>query len=227
MSEMFEGHKPSELGVELDLRYATANNICGRPLYSNGEKVWLHEKAMSLLVKAASLAVEEGYKLLVFDAYRPQRVQEALWAQCPDDDYVADPKKGSLHTRGIAVDVTLMKWEIEYEPHIRETPSDVIDEVVEGPWWQAVPLPVDMGTDFDEMSEKAHWNAFEKGLITPEQRENRLALRAIMESAGFETIPAEWWHYQIPLEGKERLYPLIEEHEEASLTDPALLAEAA
>ena len=212
MSEMFEGHKPSELGVELDLRYATANNICGRPLYRSGEKVWLHRRAMDLLVKAASDAVGEDYKLLVFDAYRPQRVQEALWAQCQDVRYVANPKKGSLHTRGIAVDVSLVY-------------RDVLQPKMTAGLDTAEWVSLDMGTDFDEMSESAHWDAFEKGLISPKQHGNRVALRKIMAAAGFETIPTEWWHYQ--LSGvKGDAYPLIREDAEASLTHPDLRDEA-
>ncbi|MDA7982739.1 MAG: D-alanyl-D-alanine dipeptidase [Alphaproteobacteria bacterium] len=197
---MLEGVEPSEIGVELDLRYATANNICGRPLYRSGEKVLLHRQAMDRLVRAADSAVEEGFMLLVFDAYRPKRVQEALWEKCPDERYVANPYEGgSMHTRGIAVDLTLTKWEKSH--------------------W----IPLDMGTDFDEMSGRAHWDAFENGLITQEQQENRVKLRGIMKAARFDTIPTEWWHYQMPLifqEGKE--YPLISENAPSPLTHPDL-----
>ena len=207
--------------VRLDLRYATAHNICGLPLYKRGEHLWLHEHAAAHFGEAVALVREYGggdYGLVVFDGYRPQRVQEALWGKCSDDRYVADPKKGSMHTRGIAVDVTLEKHYVGTRLKALGDSSPTTD-------W----IPLDMGTDFDEMSEKAHWNAFEKGLITPEQHGNRMELRGIMETAGFETIPTEWWHYQlpVPLHGIDEIYPLIEEHEVTPLTHPDLLAEVA
>ena len=193
-----------DINAELDLRYATANNICGRPLYRENADLWLHEDAMKMLEEAGGHALAKGFTLLVFDGYRPKRVQEALWVRCPDERYVANPGNGgSLHTRGIAVDLTLVS----------------LDE----PLW----LPVNMGTDFDEMSEAAHWGAYHRGLITPEQHGMREKLLEIMEEAGFETIETEWWHYQLPLKGNEVRYSLIEEHEVTPLTHPDLLAEVA
>jgi D-alanyl-D-alanine dipeptidase len=90
----------------LDLRYATARNLTGRPLYKKPVAL-LAEPAAERLGRAAESLRKDGLRLVVYDAYRPLSAQRALWKARPDPRYVADPAKGSSHNRGAAVDVGL------------------------------------------------------------------------------------------------------------------------
>ena len=117
-------------GVWLDIRYATANNIIGQPIYAE-PRCFLRPEAAEALKRAADLARHAGLRLVVFDGYRPRAAQRALWNACPDVRYVIPPEVGSSHTRGIAVDLTL---------------ADETGQLL------------DMGTDFDDMREIA-WPA--------------------------------------------------------------------
>ena len=100
-------------GVSHDLRYATANNFTGRPLYGDMDCAWLRAEAAAGLEAAAAWLAQHrpGFSILVLDALRPQRVQEAIWldvAGTPMEQYFADPARGSIHSFGMAVDVTLL-----------------------------------------------------------------------------------------------------------------------
>lgn len=117
----------SHPGIDLDLRYATTDNITGVPIYRNAI-AYLHPTAHGALMRAAGLAQAQGLRLRVFDAYRPASAQRALWSRLPDPTFVADPALGSNHTRGIAVDLTL---------------SD------------AGGRPLEMGTGFDDMTPRS------------------------------------------------------------------------
>jgi D-alanyl-D-alanine dipeptidase len=112
----------------IDLKYATADNLTGQPIYRDA-RCLLHVDAARALAKSIDIANVAGYSLLILDAYRPPAAQAILWQACPNQDYVAPLTRGSNHNRGTAVDVTL------------------IDEQGE---------IVDMGTGFDEMSEHSH-----------------------------------------------------------------------
>ena len=94
-------------GVVLDLVYATANNIAGVPIYQRPICL-LHRDAAHALHTASALARQAGLRLKVFDAFRPHEAQVMLWNSAPDKAYVADPALGSNHTRGVAVDLTLL-----------------------------------------------------------------------------------------------------------------------
>jgi D-alanyl-D-alanine dipeptidase len=119
-------------------------------------------------VKAAELAGLAGLRLKVLDAYRTPKAHEALCGCISDPRYVADPKRGSNHSRGTAVDVTLAG---------------------------ADGRELDMGTPFDAMEEASHH--FYAALPGELQR-NRFLLLGIMLSAGFQRLDEEWWHYQLP-----------------------------
>lgn len=93
--------------LHIDLKYATADNITGRPIYQEA-RCLLHTDAVTALAKAISIATLAGLKLVVYDAYRPQQAQAQLWDACPDPEYVVDVATGSNHSRGTAIDVTLM-----------------------------------------------------------------------------------------------------------------------
>lgn len=90
----------------LDVRYATADNLTGRPLYPFAAAYLRRSTAMKLAEAAATLRAR-GLRLVVYDAYRPLSAQRALWKAKPDPRYVADPAKGSSHNKGGAVDVAL------------------------------------------------------------------------------------------------------------------------
>jgi len=153
--------------VVIDLIYAGENNFTGQVIYAHA-LCFLHPQAEVCLRKAIVAARELGLRLKIFDAFRPQEAQQALWAVAPNPDYIADPKKGSNHTRGVAVDLTLI-----------------------GPDGQAL----DMGTPVDTMSAASHhFHADHSAAI----QVNRMRLLTVMLEAGFVHHPREWWHYQLP-----------------------------
>lgn len=153
--------------VLIDLIYAGSNNFTGQVIYEHA-LCFLHPQAEACLRRAIGAARGFGLKLKVFDAFRPQEAQEALWAVAPNPGYVADPAKGSNHTRGVAVDLTLVRGDGEV---------------------------LDMGTPVDTMTPASHH--FYAGHAAPVQV-NRMLLLTIMLEAGFVHHPNEWWHYQLP-----------------------------
>lgn len=170
-------HLDSIGGIDVDLRYATANNFVGRDLYSPYDCAWLHVEAAAALERAVAwLAVHApGLRPLVLDALRPQRVQQQLWDALEGTDlrlYLADPARGSIHSYGMALDITLL---------------------------DADGVELDMGTGFDDMTELSH-PALEEGFLlagqlTEHQLANRRLLREAMLQAGFFGIKTEWWHF--------------------------------
>lgn len=90
----------------LDIRYATKDNLTGRPLYPVAA-AFLRRSAAAKLVKAAANLRSRGLRLVIYDAYRPLSAQKALWAAKPDPTFVANPEKGSSHNRAGAVDAAL------------------------------------------------------------------------------------------------------------------------
>lgn len=150
--------------IILDIRYATTNNFTNEVLYPDA-------RCFSRLCMAESLvsvnrkARESGHRIKVFDCYRPQRVQFRMWELVPDSRYVANPNRGSRHNRGGAVDLTLM---------------------------DSTGAELDMGSGFDEFSERSHRNY---AGLNEEQKRNRKTLTHLMTSTGFTTVTTEWWHY--------------------------------
>jgi zinc D-Ala-D-Ala dipeptidase len=157
---------PPEYPVLIDIAYATAQNFTGKPVYARAG-CYLHEGAADCLKQAIRYAGELGYRLKIFDAYRPAEAQFVLWEHTPDPNFLAHPERGSPHSRGVAVDVTLV------DAHGDE---------------------LDMGTAFDAFVHQSHHGA--KG-VSPEAARNRLLLLGIMTSAGFDFYRNEWWHYQL------------------------------
>jgi D-alanyl-D-alanine dipeptidase len=163
--------------VSVDLRYATPDNFVQRAIYGGLDCAWLRREAAAALLQAADWLQTQrpGYRLLVLDALRPQRVQEVLWAELqgtPLLQYLADPERGSIHSFGMALDLTLL------DPQGRE---------------------VDMGSGFDEMSLLSHPDHEAEhlalGLLNTQQLTERGWLRSAMRQAGFQTINTEWWHF--------------------------------
>ena len=147
-----------------DVRYATENNFTKTVLYSS-DTLWARDFAAQKLAKAQEHAKSIGLQLKVYDAYRPPSVQRFMWSLVPDERYVADPKKGSRHNRGCAFDLTLCT-------------ADGVE--------------LDMGTDYDDFTEKAAADYTDLPEIC---LENRKLLLKIMAQAGFDVLPTEWWHF--------------------------------
>jgi D-alanyl-D-alanine dipeptidase len=148
----------------IDMRYATENNFTGQKVYPTAHCALVKDAAYALQSAAKDLHAL-GYRFKIWDAYRPLHVQYIFWKIMPDDRYVADPKKGSRHNRGCAVDLTLVD-------------KDGIE--------------LDMGTGFDDFSERAHHDYTN---LSPEVLNNRKLLKSIMEKNGFTSIQTEWWHF--------------------------------
>lgn len=153
----------------VDLRYATSDNLAGRPVYPAGARCLLLAPVADRLVRVAARLRAHGLRLRLWDCYRPLAVQRELWRLVPRKGLVADPARGSHHNRGAAVDAALAAAD-------------------GGP----VPLP----TGFDEMGRRARLAAVEG--LSPEARRNRERLRAAMEAEGFRPNRMEWWHYDAP-----------------------------
>jgi zinc D-Ala-D-Ala dipeptidase len=169
-------HLSTIANVRVDLRYASANNFMGRDMYSPLDCAWLHVDAANAIDRAVAwLATQRrDVTLCILDALRPHRVQIAMWDALDDElrQYLAPPERGSIHSYGMAVDVTLL--------------SANGDEL-------------DMGTGFDEMSEASHPEHESQFLKTGDLRSEHLAnrhlLRDAMKHAGFNGIATEWWHF--------------------------------
>lgn len=159
--------KISHPAIDIDLRYARPDNFTGKTIYDHAV-AYLHLDALAALVCAAEMAAAQGLRLLVLDAYRPAAAQWRLWATLPDPRFVADPRVGSMHTRGVAVDLTLC---------------------------DASGVPLDMGTAFDEMTEQSFHGATD---IAAPAKHNRRLLLDLMRLAGWVHHPYEWWHYNLP-----------------------------
>lgn len=167
----------SVAGVAVDLRYAGAHNFAGRALYGGIDCAWIHREAADGLARAVAwlAAHAPARRLAVLDALRPQRVQEAIWrdfAGTAVEQYFAHPGRGSIHSWGMAVDVTLL---------------------------DAAGLEVDMGSAFDEMSLRSHPALHEdllaRGELAPAHLAERGTLARAMAAGGFAGIGIEWWHF--------------------------------
>jgi D-alanyl-D-alanine dipeptidase len=170
-------HLSTIAGIAIELRYATPDNFVGRDLYSPFDCAWLHRDAAAALEKVVAYLAERrpGCTALVLDALRPQRVQEQLWESLEGTGlqmYLANPARGSIHSYGMALDITLL------DEQGRE---------------------LDMGTGFDDLTELSHprleQGFLASGRLSAQQVANRQLLRDAMFQAGFVGINTEWWHF--------------------------------
>jgi len=157
---------PETHGVELELAYASADNFTGEPVYARAV-CYLQREAEAKLCRAVELAAELNLRLRVFDAFRPAEAQWKLWNHTPDPEFLADPRRGSPHSRGVAIDVTLIG---------------------------ADGAPLEMGTEFDFFSPRSHHGNTE---VSAEAQRNRLILLGLMTAADWDFYRCEWWHYQL------------------------------
>lgn len=149
-----------------DMKYATTDNFLKAKVYDCAE-CFLRLKTVKALMEANDSFMKMGYKIKIFDCYRPLDIQKRMWKIVPNPDYVADPAKGSIHNRGGAVDITLVDSEGN---------------------------ELNMGTAFDFFGVEASHNYQN---LSQEVKNNRELLKKIMMEKGFNFIDSEWWHYNL------------------------------
>jgi len=157
-----------------NMKYATADNFLKTKVY-DCEACYLRYKTVKALIKANEKFIKKGYKIMLFDCYRPLDIQKKMWQIVSNPNYVADPKKGSIHNRGGAVDITLV---------------------------DSTGVAIDMGTPFDFFGIEASHD-YEN--LSEEVKENRRMLRKIMTRSGFRIFESEWWHYNLKNARRESL----------------------
>jgi D-alanyl-D-alanine dipeptidase len=179
--------------IRVHLAYSTSDNFLHEDVYGDLEACYLRREVAEMLAAAQMLLEEKrmGYQVIVYDCLRPRSVQYTMWRLVKGtgkEEYVADPEKGSIHNFGAAVDVSIVDQEGNR---------------------------LDMGTPFDyfgDLAQPRYEDRFlREGALTENQVENRRLLREVMEKAGFQTIPDEWWHFNAfsPEEVKRR-YAIVE-----------------
>lgn len=147
-----------------DMKYATDDNFLKAVVYDCAE-CYLRENAVKALVQAQADFIKKGYRIKIYDCYRPLDIQKRMWKIVSDPKYVADPSKGSLHNRGLAVDLTLV---------------------------DSLGNELDMGTKFDHFGPEA---AVNYSNLSKEIKKNRKLLQKVMKRHGFNVLPSEWWHF--------------------------------
>ncbi|WP_454936811.1 M15 family metallopeptidase [Capnocytophaga leadbetteri] len=148
-----------------ELKYATPDNFLKQAVYDCGE-CYLRKSTAEALVKANEAFKQLGYRIKLFDCYRPLSVQKKMWKILPGTHYVANPAKGSKHNRGAAVDLTLV---------------------------DAQGKELNMGTPFDFFGKEAHHTYTQH---SKEVLENRKLLKETLDKFNFKSIYSEWWHYE-------------------------------
>lgn len=153
--------------IKLDIRYATANNFVGRPVYTEA-RAFLQRPAAEALLRVHKQLKKKGLGLVIFDGYRPWAVTKLFWEVVPEDKrkFVANPERGSKHNRGCAVDLS-----------IYDLKSGSL---------------IEMPSGFDEFTERASPD-YTGG--TEKERADRDMLRHLMEAEGFTVNANEWWHF--------------------------------
>lgn len=155
----------------IDLRYATADNFTGVQVYRSTE-CWVDAHTAQILIQAKNIFKAAGYRVKIWDAYRPIRAQRKFWEILPDDNFVARPPEVAKiktfrpsHMNGMCVDVTL-------------TNMDGTD--------------IEMPSPFDTMNERAALSCKRNSAVG---RKNASYLKEVMESVGFQAYKGEWWHF--------------------------------
>jgi D-alanyl-D-alanine dipeptidase len=168
-SNAMQDVKERILGIVLDLKYCGTDNFMKQALYPETATTYLRKPAVMALAVVQKKLKEKGLGLKIWDAYRPYSVTEKMWEPIKDDRYAANPKFGSGHNRGVAVDLTIIQLLTKKE--------------------------INMGTGFDDFSDTAHVNF--KGL-SADVLQNRWLLQSLMEENGFKILDTEWWHFYLP-----------------------------
>jgi D-alanyl-D-alanine dipeptidase len=152
--------------IILDIKYATKNNFLNQAVYSSPRCFVL--KTVALKLDSIQQELEShGLGLKIYDGYRPYSVTKLMWEILQDERYVANPKNGSRHNRGAAVDLTI----VDSSGH-----------------------EIEMPTGFDDFTDKASHNYMD---LPQTVIDNRNLLKSIMQKYGFTPIQSEWWHYDL------------------------------
>lgn len=154
----------AESGIQNRMAYADTANFMHQKLYPCA-KCFLREETAVALQRANTIAKQKKLQLVIYDCYRPYPLQFKMFEIVNDPRYVAKPGKGSNHNRGAAVDIALA-----------DEQGNLLD----------------MGSGFDEFSERSH---YANTSISKKAKKNRKLLRDIMTEAGFSPYPHEWWHF--------------------------------
>ncbi len=149
-----------------DMKYATEDNFLKSKVYECSQCL-LRFKTVKALINANKTFLKLGYKIKIYDCYRPLDIQKKMWKIVPNPIYVADPKKGSIHNRGGAVDISLV-----------DKKGNALN----------------MGTDFDHFGPEA---AHDYKKINATVIKNRKLLKKIMLQNNFKIFDSEWWHYNL------------------------------
>ncbi len=157
-----------------DMKYATADNFLKAKVYDCDE-CYLRYRTVKALIAANDIFGKLGYKISIYDCYRPLDIQKRMWKIVSDPKFVAEPAKGSIHNRGGAVDITLL---------------------------DKYGNPLDMGTSFDHFGPESAHN-YNK--LTEQQKNNRRLLSEVMVASGFTILESEWWHYDLKGSSAEKL----------------------
>ncbi len=157
-----------------DMKYATADNFLKAKVYDCAECL-LRLKTVKALVAANKDFIKKGYKIKLYDCYRPLSIQKKMFEIVPNPEYVADPKKGSIHNRGGAVDISIV---------------------------DSKGKEVDMRTPFDFFGIKASHNYTK---LSNKIKSNRKFLKKVMIKNGFNSFDSEWWHYNLKTGLKDKV----------------------
>ena len=157
-----------------DMKYATEDNFLKSKVYDCAE-CYLRYKTVKALILANQRFMKKGFKIKIFDCYRPLDIQKRMWAIVSNPQYVANPSKGSIHNRGGAVDITLVDFDGK---------------------------ELDMGTSFDFFGKEAGHDY--RG-FSQEIEKNRNLLRKIMVKEHFNSFDSEWWHYNLKAGLKDKV----------------------
>jgi len=181
--------------IRVELKYATADNFMGIVLYDSIDRLYVQKDVAVKLKKAQELLKKShpGLSLLIYDGVRPLSVQQKMWDALDSipvkerTKFVSNPKNGSIHNYGAAVDLT------------------ICDESG---------IPLDMGAGYDDIRKIAYPSLesefLQKGELTEQHIRNRKLLRSVMSQAGFYNIPTEWWHFNsCTREEAKRKYQLV------------------
>ncbi len=149
-----------------DMKYATNDNFLKEKVYPCAE-CFLRVKTVKSLLEANKTFLQQGFRIKLYDCYRPKAIQKKMFQLVPDANFVANPKKGSIHNRGGAVDISLV---------------------------DSLGVEVNMGTKFDFFGEEASHNYQN---LSDEILANRKFLKEIMLQNNFKIFESEWWHYNL------------------------------
>ena len=184
-----------EPGILVELKYSSTDNFLNTDVYGELENAYLQPDVLIKLQKAYQylIAKDSSLTFIIYDATRPVSVQQKMWDIVQENypeksKYVSNPKNGSLHNYGAAVDITVA------------TKNGTA---------------LDMGTAYDFFGEAAEPqlenSLLANGTLTEKQIQNRKILREVMVKAGFVQLPSEWWHYNsCSREEAKVLYTILE-----------------